>query len=117
MTSHMKRQQAADGSESESALRTCNSLTRAALCGLLVAAGLAVTACDGLPQTEPISAETTCGDYLQRPGAERSDAAIRISAEVDGVSNPGNPMWALSLDGACGSNPSLTLGEYFDPSQ
>lgn len=27
--------------------------------------------------------------------------------------SPGNPMWALSLDSACGSDPSMTIGEYF----
>lgn len=61
-----------------------------------------------------MSADTTCEEYLNRPGEERGDAAIRISSEIDGVSSPGNPMWALSLDGACGSNPSMTIGEYFD---
>lgn len=63
---------------------------------------------------EEISADTTCEEYLNRPGEERQDAAIRISSEIDGVSSPGNPMWALSLDSACGSNPSMTIGEYFD---
>ncbi len=60
-----------------------------------------------------ISADTRCADYLQHPAPERHDAATRISAEIEGVSSPGNPMWGLSLDGACGSSPSLTLGEYF----
>lgn len=60
-----------------------------------------------------ISVDTTCEEYLSRAGEERQDAAIRISSEVDGVSSPGNPMWALSLDSACGSNPSMSIGEYF----
>lgn len=60
-----------------------------------------------------ISAETRCDDYLSRPAAERHDAAVRISAEIGGVSNAGNPMWGLSLDGACGSHPSMTIGQYF----
>jgi len=62
---------------------------------------------------EEISAETTCEEYLNHPGEERQDAAVRISSEIDGVSSPGNPMWGLSLDGACGSNPAMTIGEYF----
>jgi hypothetical protein len=67
--------------------------------------------------TQDITAGTTCAEYLEQPGQERHDAAVRISAEVDGVSNPGNPMWGLSLDAACGSNPSMTVGEYFDPTR
>lgn len=44
---------------------------------------------------------------------EGSDAAVRPSSEL-GASSPGNPMWALSLDAACGSRPSMTIREYFD---
>ena len=72
----------------------------------LLAAGCLVGA-------EEVSVGTTCEEYLSRSGEERQDAAVRISSEVDGVSSPGNPMWALSLDSACGSNPSMTIGEYF----
>lgn len=82
--------------------------------GIAVTTALAGMACSD-EALGGITAETTCSDYLTYPGAERQDAAIRISTQVDGVSNPGNPMWALSLDAACGSSPSLTLGEYFDP--
>jgi hypothetical protein len=63
---------------------------------------------------EEISASTSCEEYLTRPGEERHDAAIRISSEVEGVSSPGNPMWGLSLDSACGSNSSMTIGEFFE---
>lgn len=67
----------------------------------------------GCAEAKSITADTTCQEYLQFPGNERSDAAIRISAEVPGVSSPGNPMWALSLDSACGSSPSKTIREIF----
>lgn len=78
---------------------------------ITVVACLAAAGCSA--GAEEISADTTCEEYLNRSGEERQDAAIRISSEVDGVSSPGNPMWALSLDSACGSNPSMTIGEYF----
>ena len=48
---------------------------------------------------------------MTRPQDERRDAAIRVSSQVDGVSSPGNPMWALSVEAACGSNPDATLAE------
>lgn len=86
--------------------RIRNSLTI-----VVVACALLLAGCEA---TKEISADTTCRDYLQFPGNERSDAAIRISSEVPGVSSPGNPMWALSLDAACGGNPDMTIGEYFD---
>ncbi len=76
-----------------------------------VLAAISISACNAAD--EGITTDTTCRDYLQFPGNERSDAAIRISAEVPGVSNPGNPMWALSLDAACGSSPSKTIREIF----
>ena len=60
-----------------------------------------------------LSADTSCHDYLQATATERHDAAVRISSEVEGVQSPGNPMWGLSLDAACGSNPSMTIGEIF----
>jgi hypothetical protein len=60
-----------------------------------------------------ITADTKCADYLKQDAATRHDAAVRISSEIGGVSNPGNPMWGLSLDAACGSAPSLTVGDYF----
>ena len=79
---------------------------------IVAAVCVAATGCS--ESVGEISADTTCEEYLNRSSEERQDAAIRISSEVDGVSNPGNPMWALSVDSACGSNPSMTIGEYFD---
>lgn len=70
---------------------------------------LSTSACSGDSQ---ISADTKCADYLGHPGNERSDAAIRISSEL-GVSDAGNPMWALSLDSACGSNREMTVRQAF----
>lgn len=85
-------------------IKTLAVLAFAVIC--LVAVGCSAGA-------EEISASTTCEEFLNRSGEERQDAAIRISSEIDGVSSPGNPMWALSLDSACGSDPSMTIGEYF----
>lgn len=79
-----------------------------------IAAVACLTAAGCSAGAEEMSASTTCEEYLNRSGEERQDAAIRISSEIGGVSNPGNPMWALSLDSACGSNPSMTIGEYFN---
>lgn len=72
---------------------------------------IAALALGGCGQGE-ITADTSCEEYLTHEGQERSDAAVRISSEM-GAQNGGNPMWALSLDAACGSNPSMTLREYF----
>lgn len=85
---------------------------RRSVAPITVVACLAAAGCSA--GAEEISASTTCEEYLNRSGEERQDAAIRISTEFDGVSSPGNPMWALSLDSACGSDPSMTIGEYFD---
>lgn len=60
-----------------------------------------------------ITSETVCSDYLDHDASERHDAAVRISSEM-GTTNAGNPMWGMSLDGACGGNRDMTLGEYFD---
>ena len=60
-----------------------------------------------------LTADTVCKDYLAQPSNVRHDAAVRISSEIAGVSDPGNPMWGLSLDGACGSSPAMTIGQYF----
>lgn len=79
----------------------------------LVAVVGSISAC-GIGEA-PITEATVCRDFLARPGGEQSDAAARISAEIDGVSNPGNPMWALSLASACGKHPDMTIGEYFRP--
>lgn len=80
---------------------------------LLAVAGLVAGGCAG--GAEGITADTTCEDYIKRPSNERHDAAVRISAQTAGVSSPGNPMWGLSLDAACGGHPSMTVGAYFDP--
>lgn len=77
---------------------------------LLATVGLAAAGCGG---AKAITADTVCKDYITRPSNERHDAAVRISAQTAGVSSPGNPMWGLSLDAACGSNPAMTIGDYF----
>lgn len=81
---------------------------------VMVTLMLSVTACS-VEDAAGITAETTCEDYIAQEQTVRHDAAMRVSSEVDGVSSPGNPMWGLSLDAACGSAPSMMLGEYFDP--
>jgi hypothetical protein len=83
-------------------------LTHGGLLGLMVAASL-VSGCG----TSKITADTTCKDYLAQSEEARHDAAVRISSEIAGVSDPGNPMWGLSVDAACGSAPSLTIRDYF----
>lgn len=88
-------------------------MTRCRRIAVSVAAAVSLVAAGCATGAEEISADTTCEEYLTRSGEERHDAAIRISSEIDGVSSPGNPMWGLSLDSACGSNPSATIGEYF----
>jgi len=80
----------------------------------VLAAFLAVTVVvSGACGQEPLTADSKCSEYIERPSDERHDAAVRISSQTEGVSSPGNPMWGFSLDGACGSSPDLTLGEYF----
>lgn len=76
----------------------------------LAGAFLAVSGCGG---AQPITAATTCKEYIARSAGERHDAAVRISSETKGLSSRGNPMWGLSLDAACGSQPSMTIGQYF----
>lgn len=88
---------------------TLNPRSPRALAALLAGVAVLIGACG----EAPLTADTKCSEYLQRPAEERHDAAVRISSETEGVSSPGNPMWGLSLDGACGSSPDLTLGEYF----
>jgi hypothetical protein len=82
--------------------------SRAVLATGTVAAVLALGGCG----QQEITADTSCKDYLAHEGAERSDAAVRLSSEL-GAPNGGNPMWALSLDAACGSNRDMTLRDYF----
>ena len=80
------------------------------LVAMLLLVLVTMVGCGG---SDSITADTSCGDYLKHDQAERNDAAVRISTETDGVPSAGNRMWALSLDAACGSAPSMTLGEYF----
>jgi hypothetical protein len=86
------------------------SKTKAANALLALTVGTLIAGCSSADQ---ITADTTCKDYMAQPGEARHDAAVRISSEVEGVSSPGNPMWALSLDAACGSSPSKTIGQLF----
>jgi hypothetical protein len=62
-----------------------------------------------------ITASTRCKDYLEQSAEVRHDAAVRISSESR-VSSPGNPMWGLSLDAACGSQPGMSIQQYFGSS-
>jgi hypothetical protein len=82
-------------------------VVRTALPG--IGAGLLLGGCG----SSQIAASTTCKDYLAQSEESRHDAAVRISSETRGLSDPGNPMWGLSLDAACGSDPNMTVGQYF----
>jgi hypothetical protein len=73
-------------------------------CGLVVGCG-----------SSKITASTLCKDYLEQAAEVRHDAAVRISSESR-VSDPGNPMWGLSLDAACGSQPDMRIEQYFGSS-
>ena len=55
-----------------------------------------------------ITAETKCSEYLKADRQKRHDAAVRITAELR-TSEPGNPMWGLTLDSSCGRNPTNTV--------
>jgi hypothetical protein len=74
------------------------------VCGLIVGCG-----------SSTITASTRCKDYLEQSAEVRHDAAVRISSESR-VSDPGNPMWGLSLDAACGSQPDMRIEQYFGSS-
>lgn len=60
-----------------------------------------------------ITADTSCKEYLEQSTETRHEAAVRVSTEVSGVMDAGNPMWGLSVDAACGEKSSMTLGQYF----
>ena len=75
----------------------------------VIGAGLLLGGCG----SSQIAASTTCKDYLAQSEESRHDAAVRISSKTRGLSDPGNPMWGLSLDAACGSEPNMTVGQYF----
>jgi hypothetical protein len=49
-----------------------------------------------------IGPKTTCGQYFRHNAAQRYDAAIRLSRKFH-LESPGNPMWALDFDSACGA--------------
>jgi hypothetical protein len=78
---------------------------------LLMAVGGLVVGCG----SSKITASTRCKDYLEQSAEVRHDAAVRISSESR-VSDPGNPMWGLSLDAACGSQPDMRIEQYFGSS-
>ena len=91
-----------------------DSMTRlrvAAIAVTFVAGGSCLAACD----SGALSASTTCAQYLQQPQSDRYDAATRLSSELH-ASDPGNPMWGMSLGSACGADPKMTLGQYFSHS-
>lgn len=73
---------------------------------------LATASVSGCGEAE-LTADSSCREYLDRARAERTDAAVRISSQVEAVPNPGNPLWANSLDASCGSAPSRTLRQAF----
>lgn len=75
---------------------------------LTLATAVALTGCG----SQKLTADSTCQDYLQRPGQERSDTAIRLSSELR-ATDAGNPMWAMNLDYNCGQSPNSTLRSAF----
>ena len=84
-------------------------MSRTRIAVALVTCAVAASGC-GSPA---LSADSTCEEYLAAPSDVRHDVAVRVSAQIDGVSSPGNPMWGLSADAACGSDPTMTLRELF----
>lgn len=94
-------------------LSFCSIRRVRAVAPLVIAATL--TACGGGGEASEagVTADTKCSEYLQQSSEDRHSAAVRISASIAGVSSPGNPMWGLSLDAACGSSPNMTIGQYF----
>jgi hypothetical protein len=82
---------------------------RSALATTATAGALLLAGCGG----EELSADSTCEEYLNQPASIRHDVAIRVSTQIEGVSNPGNPMWGLNTDAVCGSNLDMTLREIF----
>ena len=87
-----------------------NSTLTAGRAGLaLVVLSMSLAACAAPGSTPSLKAGSSCEDYLAAPAEVRHDAAIRISVKV-GANNPGNPMWGLNADAACGASPNSTLG-------
>ena len=74
---------------------------------------MVATASCGAAQ-EDLTADSTCAEYLDREQSERHDAAMRISAELD-MQDGGNPMFGMTSDHGCSSNPGFTLRELFAP--
>ena len=85
-----------------SAMNSTLTVGRAGL--VLVALSVSLAAC-AAPGTPALKAGSSCEDYLAAPAEVRHDAAIRASVKV-GANNPGNPMWGLNADAACGASPS-----------
>ncbi len=105
-TTHDARADTAASTRYTQRARRCLAAT-----GLVTLLGAALL-CSGCASSQ-IEASTTCRDYLEQSEESRHDAAVRISSETRGLSDPGNPMWGLSLDAACGSDPNMTVGQYF----
>jgi signal peptidase I len=59
-----------------------------------------------------ITAENTCGDYLNAPADVRHAAAASISTDLDAY-RAGNALWGASLDAECGATPDASLRSYF----
>lgn len=78
---------------------------------VLGVAGIAVLGTlSGCGLDSKITADTTCGDYLEKPADKRRDATMRISSER-GVKDASDPNWWLSLDYTCGSSADATVGD------
>ncbi|MEV6641646.1 hypothetical protein [Amycolatopsis sp. NPDC051371] len=57
----------------------------------------------------PISADSTCEDYLRMSAQDRAEAVIHVGLDLH-VRDAGNPLMRLSVDYACGISPKTTLG-------
>jgi hypothetical protein len=77
----------------------------------LLAVPLLVTGCGG---SEPLTADSTCTEYLDREPTERHNAAMKISAELN-MQSGGNPMYGMTFDSGCSNNTEFTLREVFAP--
>jgi hypothetical protein len=92
-----------------------NSILKAGRAGLVPAVlSMSLAACAVPGTTKALNAGSSCEDYLAAPAEARHDAAIRVSVKV-GANNPGNPMWGLSVDAACGASPNSTIGDVLTP--
>ncbi|WP_329046455.1 hypothetical protein OG738_31790 [Amycolatopsis sp. NBC_01488] len=57
----------------------------------------------------PVSADSTCDDYLRLPVQDRAEAVLRIGLDLHNQ-DAGNPLMRFSVDYACGISPETTLG-------